>query len=62
MSVEGWEVADWQEIEHLTRDHNEALAWFDQHTGQTVTWKAMQDHTEEGARLVNQAKGIYKPA
>lgn len=41
--------------------HLEALTWFKEHTGQNVPWVELQKHAEDGARLVNQAKGIYKP-
>ncbi|MGV7215027.1 HNH endonuclease [Bradyrhizobium sp. UFLA05-112] len=42
-------------------EHGVALRWFRDHTGQTVTWSDIQAHADQGARLVNQAKGIYKP-
>lgn len=42
--------------------HREALQWFNDHRGQRVLWSDMKAHAESGARLVNQAKGIYKPS
>lgn len=42
--------------------HKEALVWFNDHRGQRVQWSEIKAHAENGARLVNQAKGIYKPA
>lgn len=47
---------------NLTDDHIQALKWFDQHRGATVLWSTIKGHFDPGARLVNQAKGIYKPA
>lgn len=41
--------------------HREALQWFDRHRGDQVPWSTIKAHADEGARLVNQAKGIYKP-
>jgi putative restriction endonuclease len=38
-----------------------ALRWFRDNTGRTVAWSEIQAHAENGARLVTQAKGIYKP-
>ena len=46
----------------LSDEHVEALEWFDQNGGSTVAWTDIQGHADDGARLVNQAKGIYKPA
>lgn len=42
--------------------HKEALVWFNDHRGQRVQWSEIKAHADNGARLVNQAKGIYKPA
>jgi putative restriction endonuclease len=39
-----------------------ALDWFQAHKGMRVAWAEMQTFSEESSRLVNQAKGIYKPA
>lgn len=39
-----------------------ALQWFESHRGQTVPWKEIQAFSAQESRLVNQAKGIYKPA
>lgn len=42
--------------------HRTALQWFLDHTGEDVSWAAMQDFSATSVRIVNQAKGIYKPA
>lgn len=42
-------------------EHATALRWFVDHKGKTLPWSLIKDHAEKGARLVNQAKGIYKP-
>jgi putative restriction endonuclease len=42
-------------------EHALALHWFRDQTGMTVSWSEIQTNAEKGARLVNQAKGIYKP-
>jgi hypothetical protein len=47
--------------EQLDERHREALEWFDRHRGLRVPWAEIKAHADEGARLVNQAKGIYKP-
>ncbi len=49
-------------IGRVSGDHREALDWFRDHAGQIVDWITLKDHAEHGARLVNQAKGIYKPS
>lgn len=46
----------------LSEVHIEALQWFDEHRGSRVPWAELQEHANDGARLVNKAKGIYKPA
>jgi len=43
-------------------EHATALNWFREHRGKTVSWSTIQDHVHKGARLVTQAKGIYKPS
>ncbi len=50
------EVISRQIGEHLT-----ALKWFVSNTGQLVTWASLQQTAQSGARVVTQAKGIYKP-
>lgn len=56
-------MPDWRETtSNLKEDHLEALTWFEERSGEIVTWAELQSHAEDGARLVNQAKGIYKPA
>ena len=46
----------------LSTEHIEALRWFDSNRDRIVSWSEIKAHAEDGARLVNQAKGIYKPA
>jgi putative restriction endonuclease len=46
----------------LSGEHIEALEWFEEHQDLIVPWVEMQEHANGRARLVNQAKGIYKPA
>lgn len=41
--------------------HREALQWFMDRAKDVVTWSEIAAHAETGARLTNQAKGIYKP-
>jgi putative restriction endonuclease len=48
-------------IAKVEGEHAEALRWFRDHAGQTVGWQEIKDHADLGARLVTQAKGIYKP-
>ncbi|MGE9010563.1 HNH endonuclease [Leptospira interrogans] len=48
-------------VANATGEHALALRWFHGHTGRKVSWAEMQAHADQGARLVNQAKGIYKP-
>jgi putative restriction endonuclease len=45
----------------VTGEHRMALEWFNAHRGQRVTWNAIQEYATNSARLVAQAKGIYKP-
>ena len=49
-------------LERASGDHLMALEWFRDHAGQKVTWSEMQDFSENSVRIINQAKGIYKPA
>ncbi|MBW8639170.1 HNH endonuclease [Hoeflea sp. WL0058] len=46
----------------VTGDQRTALQWYRDHTGHEVLWADMQDFSREHVRIVNQAKGIYKPA
>ena len=48
-------------IAKATGEHAQTLRWFGDHTGRTVRWSDIQAHVDQEARLVNQAKGIYKP-
>lgn len=41
--------------------HVRALRWFRDHASQVLPWQEIRGHAEHGPRLVNQAKGIYKP-
>ena len=41
--------------------HRMALDWFAAHRGQVALWSEMQAFSNAHSRLVNQAKGIYKP-
>ena len=45
----------------LDSRHIEALEWFNMHRGSRISWAEIKAHADGGARLVNQAKGIYKP-
>lgn len=45
----------------LTDGHQIALKWFSDHAGEFVPWLEIQAFAQTGARLVTQAKGIYKP-
>lgn len=42
-------------------EHATALRWFLENAGRTVSWFAITANANDGARLVTQAKGIYKP-
>lgn len=44
-----------------TGKHRVALDWFNEHKGETITWSDIQEFSADHSRLVNQAKGIYKP-
>lgn len=48
-------------VAKTTGEHTSALSWFRANTGRTVRWSEMQAQAELGARLITQAKGIYKP-
>ena len=48
-------------IAKVEGEHAQALRWFKAHAGQTVGWGEIKSHADQGARLVTQAKGIYKP-
>ncbi len=45
--------------ETLTTSHSNLLAWFEQFTGQLLTWEQLQ---EAPATVTISAKGIYKPS
>jgi hypothetical protein len=51
-----------ERLERLDQRQQDALAWFQRHRGQVVPWSDIQGFADTGSRLVNQAKGIYKPA
>ena len=42
-------------------EHHHALQWFAENTGKTIPWSVIKAPADNGFRLVNQAKGIYKP-
>lgn len=42
-------------------EHLLALEWFAENRGKVIPWSIIKAQTENGFRLVNQAKGIYKP-
>jgi hypothetical protein len=42
-------------------EHRQALDWFVKNTGKVITWSTIKAQVDNGFRLVNQAKGIYKP-
>lgn len=44
-----------------TGKHRVALDWFSENKGKTITWSDIQEFSADHSRLVNQAKGIYKP-
>lgn len=44
-----------------TGEHAHALRWFRDNAGRIVPWSEIQAQADNGARLVTQAKGIYKP-
>jgi hypothetical protein len=46
----------------IEEQHSQALAWFSEHQNQAISWREIKANVEAGPRLVNQAKGIYKPA
>jgi putative restriction endonuclease len=42
-------------------EHRQALQWFAENAGKTIPWSVIKAQADNGFRLVNQAKGIYKP-
>jgi hypothetical protein len=42
-------------------EHREALGWLVANTGKVIAWSTIKAQVNNGFRLVNQAKGIYKP-
>jgi len=44
-----------------TGKHRVALNWFNENKGEIITWSDIQEFSADHSRLVNQAKGIYKP-
>jgi hypothetical protein len=42
-------------------EHRQALDWFATNTGKVISWSTIKAQVDNGFRLVNQAKGIYKP-
>lgn len=45
-------------FEKLTASHRQRLEWFDEHSGDVITWP---EPIQDGGRLASKAKGIYKP-
>lgn len=41
--------------------HRIALDWFNENKREIITWSDIQEFSSDHSRLVNQAKGIYKP-
>lgn len=48
-------------VGRVAGEHAEALRWFRDHAGETLPWREIYANADHGPRLVNQAKGIYKP-
>lgn len=48
-------------IGEISHEHRQALHWFGDMAGQQRAWREIQLYSESETRLVNQAKGIYKP-
>jgi hypothetical protein len=42
-------------------EHREALDWLAANAGKVIAWSTIKAQVKNGFRLVNQAKGIYKP-
>jgi hypothetical protein len=42
-------------------EHRQALDWLVANTGRVTSWATIKAQVDNGFRLVNQAKGIYKP-
>lgn len=49
-------------LEKTSAQHSAALGWYAEKRGETVRWSDIQAFSQDVSRLVNQAKGIYKPA
>ena len=48
-------------LSKTTGKHRVALDWFNENKGAIFTWSDIQNFSADHSRLVNQAKGIYKP-
>ncbi|MDW4548403.1 HNH endonuclease [Defluviimonas sp. D31] len=48
-------------LSRISGEHRSALDWFNARKGNKVSWSDIKAHAENDARLVAQAKGIYKP-
>jgi len=44
-------------IAKVEGEHAEALRWFRDHAGRTMSWQVIKDHADQGARRVTQTKG-----
>ena len=49
-------------LDKISGPQRAALDWFAAHKGKHVPWSDIQSFSGDHSRLVNQAKGIYKPA
>jgi hypothetical protein len=50
-----------QTVAKAQGEHRQALQWFAENAGKTISWSVIKAQADNGFRLVNQAKGIYKP-
>lgn len=48
-------------LSKTTGKHRVALDWFHENKGEIIAWSDIQKFSSDHSRLVNQAKGIYKP-
>ncbi|WP_276718600.1 hypothetical protein [Pseudooceanicola nitratireducens] len=48
-------------LSKTTGKHTVALDWFHENKGDIIAWSDIQKFSSDHSRLVNQAKGIYKP-
>ncbi|MEH6833983.1 HNH endonuclease [Falsihalocynthiibacter arcticus] len=48
-------------LRSVSGEHLIALQWFNKNTSRRIAWIDIQEFSSDHSRLVNQAKGIYKP-